>query len=221
MKKILLLICLLAPSLLLAKPAYVSDELEIMVRSGKSGSHRIIATLRSGARVDILQYDEASRYSNVSFGDGRKGWVLGRLLQKAPASKARLASAKVMFEKQTTELKELKAKLNLLGNAQGDLDTQAAVLQTNNTALTKELEEVKEASADAIQILEERNQLQQRVVSVERELENVKRKNNVLSNNDSQSWFLIGGSVMLLGLVFGFFLPKLSWRKKSSWNSSF
>ncbi len=50
MKKILLAIALLTSTAIMAESAYVSDELEIMVRSGKSSGHRIIATLKSGQK---------------------------------------------------------------------------------------------------------------------------------------------------------------------------
>jgi SH3 domain protein len=220
-KNILILICFLIPSTAFSKTAYVSDELDIMVRSGQSGSHRIISTLKSGAKVNVLSFDEASGYSRVSFNDGREGWVLARLLQKSPAAKARLATAKSTFNQQTAELKELQAKVKLLGNTKGELDSQSVKLLSDNTALNEQLDRVKAASSNAIQTLEERDQLQMRVVKLERELETLKRQNNVLSNTESQTWFLIGSGVLLFGLFLGFFLPKLSWRKSSSWNSSF
>jgi hypothetical protein len=69
--------------------------------------------------------------------------------------------------------------------------------------------------------LQERNQLQQRVVTIERELESLKRDNDTLVNSDVQDWFLAGAGVLLFGIILGFILPKLGWRKKTSWQSSF
>jgi len=58
-------------------------------------------------------------------------------------------------------------------------------------------------------------------VNVEREFESLKRENDNLINSDAQDWFLAGAGVLLFGIILGFILPKLSWRKKTSWQSSY
>ena len=72
-----------------------------------------------------------------------------------------------------------------------------------------------------MQIREERDFLLGRVVTNERELETLRRENDMLKNSNAQDWFLTGPGVLLLGLILGFLLPKLGWRKKSSWQSTF
>jgi SH3 domain protein len=65
----------------------------------------------------------------------------------------------------------------------------------------------------------ERDQLQERVVNVERDLEQFKLENQSLKDSTKQDWFLYGGLLALFGVILGFVLPKLSWRRKSSWDS--
>ena len=101
------------------------------------------------------------------------------------------------------------------------LDTRTSELEQLNTRLSRELEDLKNTASNAVEILQQRDLLQQRVVTIERELERFKRENDVLKNSDSQDWFLMGAAVLALGLLLGFILPKLSWRRKSSWQSSF
>jgi len=205
----------------MAQTAYVSDELEIMVRSGKSASHRIIATLKSGKRLNVIEQDKASGYSRVKLSPTREGWVLSRLLRKTPAAKSQLAKAEASLAAFKKKFSASSKQLTTLSKQKGSLDSESSSLKAKNAALSRELEQLKETSSNAVQILEERDQLQQRVVTTERELEILKRENATLVNSDSQDWFLVGAGVLLFGILLGFILPKLSWRKKSSWQSSF
>ncbi|PHR51516.1 MAG: hypothetical protein COA48_00120 [Cycloclasticus sp.] len=220
-KKILLILTLLTSTAIMAQPAYVSDELEIMVRSGKSSKHRIIATLKSGKMVNVIETDRPSGYSKIKLGNSREGWVLSRLLNKTPSAKSRLAKAEAELAALKTKFSDTSQQLTKLSSEKGSLDTETTELKEINTALSRELAQLKETSSNAVQILEERNQLQQRVVTIERELESLKRENDMLLNSDALDWFLVGSGVLLLGIILGFILPKVSWRKKSSWQSSF
>lgn len=220
--KNLLLICtLLVSSIALAETAYVSDELEIMVRSGKSPGHRIIATLKSGKKVNIVERDQAAGYSKIKLSENREGWVLSRLLQKTPSAKSRLSKSEAELASLKENFKATSEQLTQISEEKGSLDTETSTLKEQNTALSRELAQLKETSKNAVQILQERNQLQQRVVTIERELESLKRENDMLMNSEALDWFLIGSGVLFLGIILGFILPKISWRKKSSWQSSF
>jgi|TARA_R110002096_G_scaffold194791_4_gene377171 SH3 domain protein len=219
-KKILFALSLIAGSSL-AETAFISDELDIMVRSGESSSHRIIATLKSGKKVNILERNPDSGYSKVKLSDTRDGWVLSRLLVSTPSAKSQLKKLQSQLINTQQEAAEAKEKLASLSEQNLGLDTRTSELEQLNTRLSRELEDLKNTASNAVEILQQRDLLQQRVVTIERELERFKRENDVLKNSDSQDWFLMGAAVLALGLLLGFILPKLSWRRKSSWQSSF
>jgi SH3 domain protein len=220
-KKLFLAIALLTSTTVMAETAYVSDELEIMVRSGKSAGHRIIATLKSGKKINVVERDRESGYARVKLSATRDGWVLSRLLHKTPSAKSRLAKAEASLASIKAKFSVSSKQLTELGEQKGSLDTETNSLKKLNATLSRDLEQLKQTASNAVQILEERNQLQQRVVTIERELESLKRENDMLVNSDAQDWFLVGSGVLLFGIILGFILPKLSWRKKSSWQSSF
>ena len=85
--------------------------------------------------------------------------------------------------------------------------------------LNTEVIAIRQASATALQIQEERDRLQERVIHLERDLETTRRERNALAADQRQSWFLIGAGVLFGGILTGIFLPKLNWRKKSHWDS--
>lgn len=82
--------------------------------------------------------------------------------------------------------------------------------------LSADLSELQQTAANAIQLKQQRDQLQERVIAVERELQQLKRENLALTDNTNQDWFLYGGGLSLFGVLLGFILPKISWRRRSS-----
>ena len=71
-----------------------------------------------------------------------------------------------------------------------------------------------------MQLKQQRDQLQERVVNVERELQQIKRENQALQDTTNQDWFLYGGILSFIGIFLGLLLPKISWhRKTSNWDT--
>ena len=83
-----------------AETRYVSDQLEIPMRTGKSTQHRILRMLPSGTPLEVLELDKENGWTRVRTPDGKEGWVLTRLLMDIPAARDRLARA----EKRLAEL---------------------------------------------------------------------------------------------------------------------
>ena len=73
------------PAIAVAETAYITEKLEIPVRSGESREYRIIRYLQAGAQVEILETYE-SGYAKIKDERGREGFVLGRyLVDRAPS----------------------------------------------------------------------------------------------------------------------------------------
>ena len=93
-------------------------------------------------------------------------------------------------------------------------------MATERDQLDRELNELKKTAASTVELKNERDELQERVVNVERELQQFKLENQALGDTANQDWFLYGGLLALIGVILGFILPKLSWRRRrSSWDS--
>ncbi len=86
--------------------------------------------------------------------------------------------------------------------------------------LSRELNELKKISGGAVQLKNERDELQERFVTVERDLQQMKLENQALLDTANQDWFLYGGMLALVGVLLGFILPKLSWkRNRGGWDT--
>jgi SH3 domain protein len=92
-------------------------------------------------------------------------------------------------------------------------------LTKDKELLNRELTELKKTSANALQIKNERDSLQERVVNVERDLQQFKLENQALKDSANQDWFLYGGGLALAGVFLGFIIPKISWGRRNQWGS--
>ena len=67
---------LFIPDMAAAETLYVSDQLIITLRRGKSSSHKILTTLKTGAPLEVLEKAEGDEYVKVRTSDGIEGYVL-------------------------------------------------------------------------------------------------------------------------------------------------
>jgi len=219
-KAIILLILFLPALAAQGETRYVTDQFNIMMRTGESSSHRILRQLPSGTAVKLLESNSDSGYSLVELGNGTTGYVLTRQLMDTPSARDRLADMEARLRALQEEPGALAAKLTTLQAQYQTLQDENRRLQTLNSDLEQELEGIRRTSANAVRIAEERNDLRKNVVALTREVEDLKQENRDLSHQTAQNWFLIGGGVVVLGILIGLILPHLRFqRRKSSWGS--
>ena len=200
-----ILVLLATSSLVYARTGYVTDSFDLPLRSGESERSRIVRMLPNGTALKLLGDNTENGYTYVQAANGSEGYILTRYISREPSSRSLLETA-------TQKLEALQEENKLLKEAQ----------QTGQEAgkerdrLSAELSELQQTAANAIQLKQQRDQLQERVVTIERELQQLKRENQALTDSTNQDWFLYGGGLALFGVLLGFILPKLSWRRRST-----
>ncbi len=198
-----------------AKTVYVTDSIKFTLRSSESNRSKILKMLPSGTPLTVIREDTGSGYTKVRAG-GTEGYILSRHTQAKPISKWYLNKANKQLEQVLKENKLIKEELQQLkGNNSSTLASIQKLTQERDL-LSTELNDLKQTAANAVQLKHQRDQLQERVISVERELQQLKRENQALQDSANQDWFLYGGILSLFGVILGFILPKLSWRRKTS-----
>lgn len=218
MRKLLLLILLLVASQAYAQTTqYVSDMLEVPLRTGSSLSHRIIRMLSSGTAVEVIQTDKDTGYSLVKTPNGTQGWILTRYLMDEPSARERLAEAQQALEPLTTENADLKARIDTLTAEKTELESSYEQLSEENRRLSQELAQIRRTAANAVAIDEQNKTLQERVVALEQALQIAQQENQSLSDRSAKRWFLLGAGVLLLGMILGLIVPRLRWQKRNRW----
>jgi len=203
----------------MAETRYVSDRLEIQMRAGKGTQFRILRSLPSGTPLEILEVDKENQYSHVRAPDGVEGWVLNHLLMSGASARDRLASAEKKLARLELENSKLNTALAELRKAKGSTDQERSALQKESSKLSQELEHIRRTASSALAIETENRELKSKIVGYERQSQSLLQENQSLKDRTARDWFMVGAGVILLGMIIGLIIPRIRWRKKSSWDS--
>ncbi len=220
MKKVLIVFSMafLLIGNVLAETLYVSDRLEVTMRKGKSTGHNIVRMLRSGTPVEVLGKDKQSGYTHVRTQSGSEGWVLSRFLMQGRAAREQLTFTKKKLAELELENRKLGTTLQVLKGEKRVLAKERSSLDGKHRKVSQELSEIKRTASSALAIDSENKTLKSRLIRLERELQTTKQENESLKDRTARDWFMVGGGVVLLGIIVGLIIPRIRWRKKSSWD---
>ena len=202
-----------------AETRYVSDTLEITMRSGKGTSFGITRMLRSGTPVEVLEVDKKSGYTQVRTNSGKEGWVLTRFLMKGQAARDRLATAEKNLAELELENRKLTTAMASLKEEKSVLEANLSALEGESRGVSQELAEIRRTASSALAIDSENKDMKGRMVSLERQLQTIQQENETLRDRTARDWFMVGAAVVLLGIIVGLIIPKIRFRKKSSWDT--
>lgn len=195
-----------------AETLYVSDELEITLRSGPGLKNKIAKMLTSGETLEIVKHN-GNGYAQVTTSDGVSGWVLTRFLMKEPSARSRMEELLQREEILASQKKEIeKLRTSAVTSAQ-----TKNVMQKVNAELEADLTNVKQIAADTIVINDKNQELATALDSAKAKQATLQIENERLKSNTEQAWFIRGAGVILLGMLLGLLIPKLRFRKKRKW----
>jgi SH3 domain protein len=166
---------------------WVSDSLTTYVRSGPTDGYRIVGSLRSGQKVELLRTQ--GDYSQVRSDNGDSVWIASRDLQEVPGQAERLPQLEQKVAELSAELKGIDDswKTRVQG-MQETLDTRKALideLQATRSDLDSQLGQVQAELREAqAQLGDENKQVLMR-------------------------YMVYGGSIAGAGLLVGLILPTM------------
>ncbi len=136
---ILVLMMLSSGVLCHAQRLYVSGHREIMLRSGPSVEHRILAVLQTGNHMEVVS--EEGDYNLVVLPDGRQGYVLKSFLtDEAPPQR--------QVDELTAKVEAQAGELELLRNRNAELMADNDSLTKNNQSDKRVLRRLQQESSD-------------------------------------------------------------------------
>ncbi|WNW11176.1 TIGR04211 family SH3 domain-containing protein [Pseudomonas sp. DTU_2021_1001937_2_SI_NGA_ILE_001] len=171
---------------------WVSDSLNTYVRSGPTDGHRIVGTLKSGQKVELLGTQGA--YSQIRGEGGSVVWILTSDLQDEPGQFERLPQLKAEVAQLTDQLAKIDDTWkNRVQGMQETLDSRKALvdeLEARNKALSEQLSKAQS------------------------ELRDTQARLGVENQQALMSYMVYGGSIAGAGLLVGLILPAMTRRKK-------
>jgi SH3 domain protein len=212
---ILLGACFVVATAAQAQSVWVSDEMEITLRTGPSTANAITRMLPSGTPLEILERDSDTGYARVRTNAGTEGWVLIRYLMNEPPARQQLERLTTQLNAANTEGGTLSSQLAAIKSQYDEASATIASLERDKQALQTELDEIKTTASNTLTIDRQNRDLRQQLADAEIKVSILEQENDALSGQTTRNWFLAGALVLFIGVVMGLWLPRIRWQKRS------
>lgn len=214
----LLYVALLLPSVGAAQSAWVSDQFEITLRTGPSTSNAVRMSLGSGMRLDVLQRDEESGYTQVRTPGGTEGWVLTRYLMTEPSAREQLRELTEQLTDAASEGSSLEGQLAALRGEYQEARNTINSLEGDKQRLQQELADIRRTAANALSLDSQNRELRDDLKDARLQVGALEEENRTLSGQSQRYWFMAGSGVIIVGIILGLWLPRLKMPRRSRYD---
>ena len=191
---------------------YITDQLDLPIRSDKEFGNNIIRLLPSGTELSLLQSTEDG-WAQIQF-DDTIGWIKSFYLSPDPSAREKL-------KKLTRTNNDNKLLITKLSTEKEDLENQLFLLKQENTNLVvqsskskAEKEHIEKIYQDALKLEHENEKLIQEKLQLKAELQLAENNTQIQKDTSSRNWFIVGAIVLFFGMMIGFIAPGLLNRKR-------
>lgn len=203
----LALLLLAAPPALAQKAVYVTDRMQVIVRTAASPDARTIFYVGTGDQVAILESNNEG-WVKIRAADGREGWALARYFMEEPPAALRLKDLDPQSKNMAQKLEEARKEAQ-------EAKTRLGLAETRAQQAEASYQKLRTDSADVIRFREDFQKLKEDFQQQGQKLEEVATENEALRFGTNLKWFLAGGGVLLIGWVMGLAYG----RRKRRWSS--
>jgi len=197
--------------------SWITDQFEVTMRNGKSNKQAIVRMLSSGTKLEVLERDEEAGYARVRTRSGAEGWVLSRYLLRRPPARVTMPGIEAQLAKSAAERKKLTRDLRGVREENAALKRQLSQTESSGDDLQRELARISSLSSNTVQIDAENRQLKETLAETQQALEESRNESRRLASRSNREWFVIGALVVMFGILVGLILPRIRWKRKSSW----
>lgn len=201
-----------------AESVWVSDQFEIMLRTGPSTSNAIERLLGSGTQLESLETDAETGYSRVRTGSGTEGWVLTRYLMGEPPAREQLLRLSSQLTNANAEGTSMSSHLASIETEYRAAKQRITALESEGDQLRSELAEIKRTAASVLAIDAQNQDLRQELADSQIEVSVLEEENATLSAQGRRYWFISGALVLFGGIILGLVLPRMKFQRRSGYD---
>jgi len=172
-----------------AQTRYISDNLFTYMHSGPSNQYKIIGSVNAGDRITQLASNRSTGFTQIVDTKGRKGWVESKFVSRQAGLGERLPKVE----------QELATVKTQLANARKAANNEKAGLADSLEQRNKQIQDLEQSYSDV------NNQL----ISSQTEVRELRAKLDTQKEDLLLKYFMYGGGVAGIGLLFGLLLPHM------------
>lgn len=198
--------------------AYVSDTVDLPLRAGASDRYKITGSVRNGAAVTLLQVNAARGYTQIRTPSGARGWIRSDQLSDTPSSKEQLVNTREQLNQLQARHADLKQHMDDAANTPSGEALSYPELYEEALRLRQQLAQYRKVAADTVEIDDHNKTLQERVVTLERELQVTQQENRALRNDNGNIRLLMGAVLLGVGLLVAILMPRIREQRRTQWS---
>lgn len=179
-----------------AQDRYIADKLFTYMHSGPSNEYRIIGSVDAGEKVQLVDVNKQTGFSEVVDTNGRRGWVKTEFITRTVSMAERMP-------KLEAELADVKEKL---ANAQSNADNEKQSLVESLDVRNKQVSELEKNYSD----------ISSKLAASQSEIRELRAKLDTQKEDLLMKYFIYGGGVVLGGILFGLILPHIIPKRRKS-----
>jgi SH3 domain protein len=202
-----------------AESRWVSDQFEVMLRTGPSTNNAIELMVDSGTELEILDEDAEAGYTRVRTRGGTEGWVLTRYLMAEPSAREQLETLTSQLTSANAQGSSMGSQLSAIRGEYDGAKRQIRQLEQDKSNLQSQIDEITQKAANTLAIDRQNQELQQQLTDAEIKVSMLEQETEELSGQTTRNWFITGALVLFAGVLLGLILPRMKFQRKSRYDS--
>jgi SH3 domain protein len=182
-----LILLLLLTFEIFARVVYITDEVDIPIRSEKSFEDNIVRSAPSGTKLEILQTDNDG-WTKIKL-EQTKGWIISRYLSNNPPARDELERLQKQYDKDKITLTKQRQEITTLKTELKDLKLKNKTNKTNALKAISEKKHIEKTYTDALKIEHENIKLKAENLNLRSELKLSEISNELRIEDANRSWF--------------------------------
>ncbi|MEQ1440385.1 TIGR04211 family SH3 domain-containing protein [Fontimonas sp. SYSU GA230001] len=168
-------------------PRYISDQITVTLRERPTNDAAPLGSVKSGARVVLLESLGPDSFSRIRSADGREGWIPSRFVSGEPAARD---------------------QLDQLRGEREQINAQVRTLEQQLRAAQEQLAKAR----PAFELSQDNERLRAAMAALERETEAAQQRFD--ADRAQRRSLLTGGGLIVGGIFLGLVLPYMGRGKK-------
>ena len=186
-----------------AEVKYVSDIINITMRTGPGIDHKVIAMIRTGQKVEVLE--SSDNWSKIKLPNDKEGWVLNRYLRSDKPREVEYESLENNYKELVSQADQLKKENDKMKSENIDLKSRLETSEKKLAETLEAFESIKQLS-NFDEIEKNRSDYEKLKIQYERQkrfADNLENELNEIKRDKKLKWFLSGAGVVVFGILIG------------------
>jgi len=191
---------------------FVAPRSEVPVRRAPGNQYKIIAILKDGAKVELLEED--GNWAHILLRNGKEGWILRRYLTEKPPLSKIVEDQKEQIQLLTKQKDELLTKFQKSEKERTKCEKSLKACIQQRDSTQNEYQALMTDASDVIELKKALEKSTTELNNLKQDISTLKQENLNLKNNERIKWFLAGGCVLLIGWLLGMIMARNRRRRR-------